>query len=107
MAAEFVKVAKVTDVASGEAVACEVGDREIALCNVDGEFYAVENVCTHDDGELTGGHLEDHAIVCPRHGARFDVRTGEVLRMPASFPIRTYTTKIENGTVYVKVDIDE
>ncbi len=107
MAEKFVAVARLADVPPGEMLPCEVGDLEIALCNVDGRIYAIRNVCTHDDGILTGGELDGFAIVCPRHGARFDVRTGEVLRMPAAFPIQTYEVKIEGDSVLVKVDIDE
>jgi len=107
MAEKYVAVAKLSEVGEGKPRSCEVGDVQIALCRVDGTIYAIENVCTHDDGILTGGGLDGHAIVCPRHGARFDVRTGEVLQMPAAFPVRTFETKVENDTVYVKVDVDE
>jgi len=104
MTERFVPVAKVTEMKEGRAISREAGDHSIALCKVDGAVYAIENVCTHDDGILTGGAIEDHAIICPRHGARFDVRTGEVLRMPAAFPVKTFEIKIEGDTVLVKVD---
>ena len=107
MAPKFIAVAKTSEVTEGHAVPREAGDLKIALCRVDGAIHAIENVCTHDDGILTGNGLEGHEIVCPRHGARFDVRTGEVLRMPAAFPVRTFETKVEGDTVYVKVDVDE
>jgi len=107
MAPKFIAVARTSEVTEGHAVPCEVGDFQIALCRVDGVIHAIENVCTHDDGILTGGEMEGHQIVCPRHGARFDVRTGQVLCMPAVFPVRVFETKVEGDTVYVKVDVDE
>jgi 3-phenylpropionate/trans-cinnamate dioxygenase ferredoxin subunit len=107
MAERYVAVAKTSDLPVGGTLACEAGEVEIALCNVDETIHAIENVCTHDDGTLTGGGLEGHAIVCPRHGAKFDVRSGAVLQMPAAFPVRTFPTKVDGDTIYVKVDIDE
>ena len=107
MPEKFVPIAKLDEIPNGGTLPRQAGEVEIALCNVDGKIYAVQNVCTHDDGILTGGGLDGHEIVCPRHGARFDVRTGDVLQMPAPVPIQTFDTKIEGDTVYVKVDVDE
>lgn len=100
---EYVAMAQVKDVPLGQVRVFQHGDRRVALCNVQGQFYAVEDTCTHDDGLLSEGALEGFSIECPRHGAKFDVRTGEVLQMPAAFPIRVFETKVENGTVFVKV----
>lgn len=104
---EFVEIAKESDLRDGEAKALEVGDIEIALCRVDGKFYAVDNICTHADERMAPGGMEGCAIICPRHGAKFDVRNGEVLSMPAAQRLPTFETKVENGKVYVKVDTDE
>jgi 3-phenylpropionate/trans-cinnamate dioxygenase ferredoxin subunit len=107
MSEEFVAAARTAEVVEGKPKAVEIGDKSIALCNVGGEFYAIENVCTHDDGILVGGDIEGASIECPRHGAKFDVRTGEVLSMPAVYPVKTFETKVEDDTIYVKVNLDE
>jgi len=100
----FVKAAKVGDIPPGRVKVVEVGDEDVALCNVDGEFYALANVCTHDDGPLGEGYLLGDEIECPRHGARFDVRTGEVKVLPAIVPVPTFDVKVEGDDVYVDVD---
>ena len=100
----FVKAAKVGDIPPGRVKVVEVGDEDVALCNVNGEFYALANVCTHDDGPLGEGYLLGDEIECPRHGARFDVRTGEVKVLPAIVPVPTFDVKVEGDDVYVDVD---
>ena len=99
----FVKAAKVSDVPPGHVKVVEVKDEDIAFCNVGGEIYAVANVCTHDDGPLGEGYLLGDEIECPRHGARFDVRTGAVRSLPAIVPIPTFEVKIEGDDVWVNV----
>lgn len=79
----------------------EAEDLRIAVCNVDGQYYAIEDVCTHDGGPLDQGDLEGEEIECPRHGARFNVRTGEATLMPAVMPVRTFSVKIEGDRVLV------
>jgi len=103
---EFVAVADTDDIPQGEARVVVHEGRRFAICHADDGFYAVDDTCTHDDGPLGEGTLEDHAIVCPRHGAKFDVRTGAVLQMPACYPIRAYETKVDNGKVMIKVTAD-
>jgi 3-phenylpropionate/trans-cinnamate dioxygenase ferredoxin subunit len=101
--AEF-KVATKSDVPSGNVRVVEANGRRIALANVDGEhFYAVDDVCTHDNGPLGEGTLADNLIECPRHGARFDLTTGAVRALPAVRPIRTYPVRLEGEDVYVDV----
>jgi len=100
----FEKAASVDDIPEGQAIVVEVDDEEVALCNVGGEIYAVANLCTPDGGPLGEGSLVDHQIECPRHGARFDVRTGEVKALPAIIPIPTYEVKIEGDQVLVDVE---
>jgi 3-phenylpropionate/trans-cinnamate dioxygenase ferredoxin subunit len=101
MAASFTRVARVADIPVGSARVFTVRGVRLALCNVDGTIYAIDDTCTHDDGPLGEGHLDGYAIECPRHGARFDVRTGAVVRMPAAFPVRSYPTHVENGEIAV------
>jgi 3-phenylpropionate/trans-cinnamate dioxygenase ferredoxin subunit len=78
-----------------------VDGRSIALCNVDGEFFAIDDVCTHDGGPLGQGELRGNVIECPRHGARFDVRTGKVLALPAPKPVGTYSVQVEGTEIRV------
>ena len=78
----------------------------IAICRVDGKLYAIEDICTHDDGPLGEGFLDGCEIECPRHGARFDVRTGPATRMPAAAPVRTFPLKVEDGEVLVEVETE-
>jgi 3-phenylpropionate/trans-cinnamate dioxygenase ferredoxin subunit len=100
----FVKVAQVSDIAPGEVRVFEIEGEDIALCNIDGEIYAIADLCTHDDGPLGQGHLHGDQIECPRHGARFDVRSGKALTLPAVVPIPTFEVKIEGDEVLVNVD---
>jgi len=73
------------------------------LCNVDGDIYAIEDVCTHDGGELDQGWLEGCRIMCPRHGAFFDVTTGAALTPPAVMPVATFKVRLEGNDIYVEV----
>jgi 3-phenylpropionate/trans-cinnamate dioxygenase ferredoxin subunit len=102
MMAEYVRVASVAEIPSGEKTIVEVDGVEIVVVNLDGQFYAVEDVCTHDGGPLGQGRLDGCELICPRHGARFDVRTGAATRMPAIEPTPTYGVRIENGDVLVE-----
>lgn len=104
MPSTYVAVARVSDVPEGAVRVVVANGSRIALCKVDGRLYAVEDVCSHDDGPLGEGRLHGAAIECPRHGARFDVRTGEVLRMPAAYPVRTFPVKIEGEQVLVALE---
>jgi len=72
------------------------------IVNLDGQFYAIEDVCTHDGGPLGEGDLEGAELICPRHGSRFDVRTGEALTLPAFEAAPTYEVRVENGDVLVE-----
>lgn len=95
--------AKVTDIPPGRTLRVLVDGTEVLLCNCEGNIYAIQDVCTHDGAPLDQGELEECRIVCPRHGAEFDVRTGAVLALPAVMPLPTYTVRIEGDDVYVDV----
>ena len=101
---EFFKVAKVSELPPGGKKLVEVDGMPVALFNVAGKVYAIEDVCTHDGGPLAEGELEGEEIECPRHGARFNVRTGEVLCMPAVEPVECYQVKVEDGEILVSLD---
>jgi 3-phenylpropionate/trans-cinnamate dioxygenase ferredoxin subunit len=111
---KFESVAKVGDIKEGSPLLINLGELKLALCKVENIIYAIENVCSHDEGALVENNanegdcdcLDGHEIKCPRHGARFDVRDGSVLSMPAAFPIRTFDVKVEDEQIFVKVDSD-
>ena len=96
-------VAKVSETPPGTISVHEVGDKRIALCNVNGRFYAVDDVCTHDGGPLDQGALEGNLVECPRHGAKFDVTTGRAVVLPAVRPVQTYPVEIVGDDVRVDV----
>lgn len=89
-------------ISPGDYVQLEVDGEPVAVFNVAGEFCAVQDVCTHDGGGLAGGAVEGDVVVCPRHGARFCLRTGAVLGPPAYEPIRTFATRVTDGVVEVQ-----
>ena len=97
----FVKVGKISEVEPGKSKVYEVGDRYVAVCNVSGNFYAVDDLCTHDEGSLDQGDLDGFEIECPRHMARFDVRTGEVKALPAVVPIEVFEVRVEGDDIEV------
>jgi len=97
----FRKIGKASEVPPGTARVYEVDDRAIAVCNVEGELYAVYDVCTHDEGSLEQGELDGYEIECPRHGARFDVRTGEVKALPAVLPIDTFPVRVADDDIEI------
>jgi 3-phenylpropionate/trans-cinnamate dioxygenase ferredoxin subunit len=99
----FVRVASQNDVPPGEVRVFSANGSNIALANVGGTFYAVQDVCTHDGGPLGEGYIWEDEIECPRHGARFDIKTGKVTALPAVLPIRTYAVQLEGDEVMVDV----
>jgi len=101
--AGFVQVANVSEVPDPGKVLVEVDDRLLALFHVGGQWYAIDDVCTHDGGELAGGAVEGDVVICPRHGARFCLRTGTAMTPPAYEPVRTYPTRVVDGTVEIEV----
>ena len=101
---EWVTVARVGELAPGQWRAVDVDGARIAVFYLDGEYYAIEDVCTHDGGQLTGGSIEGSEIVCPRHGARFCIKTGAALTAPAYEATAQFPVRIENGAVQVRDD---
>jgi 3-phenylpropionate/trans-cinnamate dioxygenase ferredoxin subunit len=98
----WLRVAPSDSIASGDYAQLEVDGTLVAVFNVHGTFYAIEDTCTHDGGELAGGAVEEDVVICPRHGARFCLRTGSALTPPAYEPVRTFETRINEGFVEVK-----
>jgi 3-phenylpropionate/trans-cinnamate dioxygenase ferredoxin subunit len=100
--AEFERVATLDEIASGARKSVLVDGIPVLLIRVGDNFYAVEDVCTHDGQPLTDGPIDGTEITCPRHGARFDITTGKALCMPATEPVATYDVKVEQGVIYLK-----
>jgi 3-phenylpropionate/trans-cinnamate dioxygenase ferredoxin subunit len=100
----FVTVTRVVDLQPGHVEVFEVGDEFVAVANVNGEFCAFVDVCTHDDGPLVEGELDGRIVTCPRHGARFDVCTGKALSLPAVVPLPTFEVRVVDGNVQVRLE---
>lgn len=100
----WVRVSRGGELAPGQWRVVDVDGARIVVFNLDGEYHAIEDVCTHDGGQLTGGQVEDDQIECPRHGARFCIRTGDALTAPAYEPVATFPVRVENGEIQVRDD---
>jgi 3-phenylpropionate/trans-cinnamate dioxygenase ferredoxin subunit len=102
--AGYERVASLAELPPGSLKAVRAGELAIALCNVDGEIFAVEDNCSHQHFPLSRGELDDETLTCDWHGAMFDVRTGDPLSLPAVEPIRTFQVRVVNGDVYVRTE---
>ncbi len=98
------RVCALADVPAGEVRAVACGERSVALANVDGTLTAIDNLCTHDGGPLGDGRLDGDRVICPRHGAAFDSRSGRALTLPAVRGVRAYVVTVEGDDVYVDCD---
>lgn len=105
MTNNFIPVAKTGEIPVGQLKPVQANGKNLLVCHTQDGFYVIDDTCTHDDGPLGDGWLEGEAIECPRHGARFDVKTGKVLCLPAAVPINSYQVKVEGDEV--KVNISE
>jgi 3-phenylpropionate/trans-cinnamate dioxygenase ferredoxin component len=99
----FIRVAGLGDVPEGTLLGIELEGHRICLANSEGEIYAFRDNCTHKDFPLSAGELEDTEVTCDWHGARFDVRSGQALCLPAVRPVQTYEVKIEGEEIWVRV----
>ncbi len=102
-AGEYVKVAALDDLPPGTLLGVEVAGVRVCLANADGEIYAIQDNCTHRDFPLSAGELEDCTVECTWHGAKFDVKSGRALALPAIKPVKTYEVKVEDGQILVAV----
>jgi 3-phenylpropionate/trans-cinnamate dioxygenase ferredoxin component len=98
-------VGRVEEIPPGEVKIVRAGQLAIGVYNLNGEYYAIEDRCSHDDGPLAEGDFEpeEGVAICPRHGSRFDIRTGRPLTLPAYLPVETFEVKVEDGLVKVAV----
>ena len=101
MVSEWVDVVAESALADGEHMVVDVDGYDVAVFKIDGQFYAIEDVCTHDGAEIASGELDGDEIVCPRHGARFCVKTGEVKCAPAYEDVMTFAVRVMDGRVEV------
>jgi 3-phenylpropionate/trans-cinnamate dioxygenase ferredoxin subunit len=96
---EYLDISPVTELPPGERIFVDVEGRPIVIFNIAGELFSIADVCSHDDGPVGEGDLEDYQITCPRHGAQFDVRSGKVLKLPAVVDIPAYPVRVVNGMI--------
>ncbi len=100
----YLTVARAADLPPGKVKIVDVGGERVAVANVAGSLYAIEDRCSHDDGPLGEGTLRGDEIECPRHGARFDVKTGRPLCLPAVVAVKTYAVKVDGDEVKVSLE---
>lgn len=101
--AELVTVAKTSEIGAGQAKAVDVKGQTIALFNVGGKFYAIEDTCTHVGGPLSEGEVQGTAVTCPWHGAQFDVTSGKVLGPPAGEGVKNFPVRVEGGEIKLEL----
>lgn len=104
---EFVPVSKVNDVGDGDRLYVEIDDQELVLFNIAGEYFAIGDVCSHDDGPLGDGEIDAFDVICPRHGARFDVRSGHATSLPAVVDIPAYPVRVSGEDIEIGIPVDE
>ncbi|HEY2924185.1 MAG TPA: non-heme iron oxygenase ferredoxin subunit [Candidatus Eisenbacteria bacterium] len=100
-ATRYVRVGKASDVPVGRAEVFDVEDRKIAVFRLEDGFYAIEDLCTHDGGPLAEGEIEEDQVICPRHGARFDIKTGTALTLPAVTPVESYPVRVDGNELFI------
>ena len=103
MSNTYEKICPVEELPAGAKKAKKIGDKWILVCNSKGDLYAVSNICSHQTKPLVNGRMRNCAITCPVHGARFDLKTGEALDLPATKPIETYELRVVDDWIEVKV----
>ncbi|PKN87538.1 MAG: biphenyl 2,3-dioxygenase [Chloroflexi bacterium HGW-Chloroflexi-8] len=99
----FYRILPVEELAAGERIFIEIENEPVVIFKVGEQIYAIGDRCTHDDGPLGDGELEDHQITCPRHGAKFDIVSGKALTLPAVEPTIVYPVRIINGQIEIGV----
>ena len=104
---EFVAVAGEQEVPPGERIYIEIDRKPIVMINLAGSYYAIADLCSHDDGPLGDGDLDGMEIICPRHGARFDIRSGKVLSLPAVEDISAYPVRVQDGEIQIGIPLGE
>lgn len=98
---EFIEAARVSDIPESGKLCIELNDHYLVLVRINGEYFCLDDVCTHDGGSLGDGELEGYCLACPRHGAQFDVRNGDAVTMPATEPTGSHAVRIEEDKILV------
>jgi 3-phenylpropionate/trans-cinnamate dioxygenase ferredoxin component len=101
----FHKVAPIGDLPKGERLFVEIDGTPIVILNLEGQIAAIGDLCTHDNGPLGDGEIDEHEIICPRHGARFDILTGKALGLPAVTDIPVFPVRVTDGMIEVGIPI--
>lgn len=104
---QFFEICSLEELPPGERIFIEAGDENIAIFNIAGNVYAIGDVCTHDGGPLGEGEVDGFEIICPRHGARFDLRSGAATRLPAIEPTPAYPVRIVAGKIEIGLPAGE
>lgn len=99
----YLEIAPASELPNGERLFVDIGDTPVVIFNIAGEYFAIGDVCSHDDGPLGDGDIEEHSVICPRHGAQFDVRSGKAITMPAVVDIPAYPVRVVDGKIEVGV----
>ena len=100
---EFLEIAPASELPNGERLFVEVEGKSLVIFNIAGQFFAIGDICSHDDGPVGDGDIEGFNIVCPRHGGEFDIRTGQAVQMPAVVDIPAYPVKVVDGMIQVGI----
>ena len=104
---EYITITGVDDLQNGERLFVEIDDQELVVLNIAGDYFAIGDVCSHDDGPLGEGDVEGFDVICPRHGARFDIRSGKVVSLPAIEDIPDYPVRVVNGQIQIGIPFQE
>ena len=100
---DYLEIAPVDELPNGERMFVDIGDTPIVIFNIAGKFYAIGDVCSHDDGPVGDGDVEGFNVMCPRHGAEFDIRNGKAVAMPAVVDIPAYPVQVRDGMIFLGV----
>jgi len=103
----MIKVAEVSDIPVGGVKKVSLEDVDIAIFNIGGELYAISDTCTHEQASLSEGDLDGDSISCPRHGATYNIKTGEAIGLPAIISVATYRVKIEGNDIILEMPNDK
>ncbi|MGR3318259.1 MAG: Rieske (2Fe-2S) protein [Candidatus Anammoxibacter sp.] len=101
---DYKKIANVNDLNDGEVKKIEFDDKAIALFKIDGNYFAIDDTCTHQKASISEGEIDGDIVSCPHHGARFDIKTGQALSLPAMFPLKKYQVKVDGNDIKIALD---